>query len=132
MARLAFGRRAARQAVRPLLSWLPSILRLLGRLFRDRRVSLLDKALVAMVIAYILTPVDLIPDILGPLGFLDDLYLTGLALDRLFTRAGPRTLLHHWDGSPKELKRLVQSLRGLGALLPSPIRRTLRGEVSRR
>jgi uncharacterized membrane protein YkvA (DUF1232 family) len=126
-----FGTRAARRAARPFLARLPRILRLLFRLFGDRRVSLLDKALVGMVIAYVLMPIDLIPDVLGVVGYIDDLYLVGVALDRLFTRAGPRVLLRHWDGERGELKALVKGLRGLGGLLPDPVRRALRGKVRR-
>jgi uncharacterized membrane protein YkvA (DUF1232 family) len=129
--RFGFGGRAGRRAVRPFLSRLPRILLFLGRLLRDRKVSLLDKALLVMVIGYVITPIDLIPDFLGVIGYIDDLYLVGITLDRLFTRAGPRTLLRHWDGPASELKRLVGGLRRLGAFLPAPIRRTLRGKVRR-
>ncbi|MBI4545154.1 MAG: DUF1232 domain-containing protein [Gemmatimonadetes bacterium] len=124
-----WGHRSARGVVIPLLRQLPAFLKLLYRLFRDRRVSPWDKALVAAVIAYILTPADLLPDILFPLGFVDDLYLLGLALDRLLAGAGRRVLLDHWEGSPRSLRLLVQELDQIGALLPRPVRRLLRGRL---
>lgn len=92
-------------------------------------MAALDKILLGLVVAYTLTPADLIPDILAPLGLVDDLYLLGLALARLFGRAGPDLLLEHWDGDPRELGFLVEGVDQIGDLLPSPVRRVLRRAV---
>jgi uncharacterized membrane protein YkvA (DUF1232 family) len=43
--------------------------------FRDRRTPWYAKALTAIVVAYALSPVDLIPDFIPVLGYLDDLIL---------------------------------------------------------
>lgn len=122
-------RRAARRAVVALLRQLPAFLRLLYRLFRDPRVSRFDKALVAAVLAYALTPADLIPDFLAFLGLVDDLYLIGLALNRLLRRAGPVLLLEHWDGTPGTLRLLLDGLDEVGSFVPRPVRRLLRARV---
>jgi uncharacterized membrane protein YkvA (DUF1232 family) len=114
-----------------LIRELPHLLRLLGRLIRDPRVALLDKLIFGFVVAYTLTPVDLIPDILSPLGLVDDLYLLGLSLARMFARAGPDLLLEHWDGEPAALGYLVEGVEQIGGLLPGPVRRVLRRSIRR-
>lgn len=125
------SRSPGRQAARLLIRELPHLLRLLGRLIRDPRVALLDKLIFGFVVAYTLTPVDLIPDILSPLGLVDDLYLLGLSLARMFARAGPDLLLEHWDGEPAALGYLVEGVEQIGGLLPGPVRRVLRRSIRR-
>ncbi|MGD8573112.1 MAG: YkvA family protein [Gammaproteobacteria bacterium] len=47
---------------------------------RDRRVPLLPKVLVGLVVAYALSPIDLIPDFIPVLGYLDDLLIVPLGV----------------------------------------------------
>ncbi len=124
-------RRTARRLARSLILELPNLLLLLLGLMRDARVSLLDRFVLVFVLAYTLTPADLVPDLLAPLGLVDDLYLLGLALARLFSRAGPDVLLAHWRGDPYALGYLVQGVEQIGSLLPRPVRRALRATLSR-
>lgn len=112
-----------------MLTQLPWIVGLVWALMRDRRVSRVDRVLFATVLAYVLAPLDLVPDFLGLLGWVDDFYLVGLALARLVGRAGPDLLLEHWRGDPEQLGRFVGSVEQLGSLLPGPIRRVL-GDVA--
>ncbi|HUG41246.1 MAG TPA: YkvA family protein [Longimicrobiales bacterium] len=112
------GKRLARTLV-PLL---PSLVRLLGGLMRDRRVSLVDRGLVVAVLLYVVSPLDLVPDFLGVFGLTDDLFLLALVLRRLLLGAGSEVLAAHWGGSRGELHRLMDSVGDLGSLLPGPVR----------
>jgi uncharacterized membrane protein YkvA (DUF1232 family) len=112
-----------------MLQLLPKLFKLLLRLFQDSRVSIFDRALFATVVAYVLTPFDLLPDWLGAIGLTDDLYLVGLSLSRLLRRAGPNLLLEYWEGSPKALGYLIESIEEIGSRLPKAIRRILQGTV---
>lgn len=47
---------------------------------RDRRVSWAAKLIIAAVLAYALSPIDLIPDFIPLLGYLDDLILVPLGI----------------------------------------------------
>ena len=119
------ARKRARESARSLMREVPNLFKLVFRLIRDPAVPRLDKLLFAGVAAYMLTPADLVPDFLGVLGWVDDLYLLGLALGRLITGAGPDRLLEHWDGDPATLGYFVEGVEEMGGLLPPTMRRTL-------
>jgi uncharacterized membrane protein YkvA (DUF1232 family) len=123
--RFRLGARAARGLARQMIGQLPNLLLLVTRLLRDPRVRAADKALLVFVIAYVVTPADLLPDFIAVLGLVDDLYLLSLALGRLLVRAGPDRLLEHWSGNPATLGYFVESVDQLGRLLPASIRRVL-------
>ncbi|HSJ26238.1 MAG TPA: YkvA family protein [Longimicrobiales bacterium] len=135
MKRVTIGRRKrgkarpGRNLARALMRELPSLFRLVFRLMRDPAVPRFDKLLFAAVAVYMVTPLDLVPDVLGPMGWIDDFYLLGLALGRLVTGAGPDRLLRHWDGDPHTLGFLVEGVEDLGDSLPDRIQRGLRGIV---
>jgi uncharacterized membrane protein YkvA (DUF1232 family) len=61
---------------------LPDFARLYWRLFRDRRVSVVAKALLVSTLAYIIWPADLLPDFIPVIGEIDDVavVLSGLWL----------------------------------------------------
>lgn len=118
-----------REMVMQLVRDIPNFLKLLGRLARDPRVSRLDKGLVLATIGYIVMPVDLINDYLPFLGYVDDLYLLALVLDRLLNNAGIDVLLEHWDGDTASLELAISTLEKAGSLLPEQVRSLLRRRV---
>jgi uncharacterized membrane protein YkvA (DUF1232 family) len=135
MKRITIGRRKRRQKnqgramARQLLRELPNLFKLVFRLIRDPSISRFDKLLFAGVAVYLMTPLDLIPDVLGPIGWVDDFYLLGMALSRIVVGAGPERLLRHWDGDPHTLGYLVEGVEELGGSLPTRIRRGLRNVI---
>jgi uncharacterized membrane protein YkvA (DUF1232 family) len=75
-----------------LVHSLPKFLKLFWRLLRDRRVSLRPKILLLSVLAYVLIPIDLVPDFIPGLGQIDDLAMIFLGL-RAFIRLCPQPVL---------------------------------------
>jgi len=65
-----------------IIRHLPSFARLYWRLFRDRRVPILLKALLVLTLLYAVSPFDVIPDFVPVLGEMDDVVvvLSGLWL----------------------------------------------------
>lgn len=120
-------RAAARHTLLDSMRLLPNYLRLLAGLFRDRRVSGVDKLLVAAAIAYVASPVDLIPDWIPFLGQVDDVYLVVTALQRLIANAGRRVVRAYWDGPMSELEdtTLARVISAAAVFLPRGIRRRL-------
>jgi uncharacterized membrane protein YkvA (DUF1232 family) len=121
-------RTGAKRTVVYYIRQLPHYLRLLFGLFGDSRVAMVDKLLVVAAIAYIVTPIDLIPDFIPFLGEVDDIYLLVIALQRLISNAGRMVLLDHWSGEAQDLSdtNLKQVLAAAAFFLPRRIRRRLR------
>ena len=121
-------RTGAKRTVMSTMKELPNFLRLLGGLITDMRVSTTDKLLVAGAVAYILLPMDFIPDFIPFLGEVDDIFVLVLALQRLIANAGRAVLLDHWMGDPKQLSSLdlERVLSSAAFFLPRRIRRRLR------
>lgn len=113
-------------SVGTLVRQIPNFLKLLGRLVRDPRVSVVDKGILAASIAYIVSPFDLITDFIPVIGQLDDIYLLALSLNRLVNNAGMEVLLDHWDGDEESLEEVMGALDRAGEMLPAPIRQLLR------
>ncbi len=70
---------------------------LAGRLLFDRRVSGTAKMIPVVMVLYMLSPIDLVPDFLLPLGIVDDLgaFIIGL---QLFIQSAPREVLNEYRG----------------------------------
>jgi uncharacterized membrane protein YkvA (DUF1232 family) len=121
-------RTGAKRTVIYYMKQLPAYVRLLGGLLTDRRVNTVDKLLVAGAMAYILMPVDLIPDFIPFLGEVDDVFVLVLALQRLVSNAGRPVLHAHWTGSLEDLAdlNLREALAAAAFFLPRSIRRRLK------
>jgi uncharacterized membrane protein YkvA (DUF1232 family) len=126
--RSATPRTGAKRTVMYYVKQFPAYIRLLGGLLTDRRVAVLDKLLVAGAIAYIVMPIDIIPDFIPFLGEVDDLYLLVFALQRLIANTGRNVLYAHWTGAVEDLKdlNLQAALSAAAFFLPRRIRRRLR------
>lgn len=121
-------RTGAKRTVMGTISELPNFLRLLYGLITDSRVNAVDKLVVAGAIAYILLPVDVIPDFIPFLGEVDDVFLLILALQRLIGNAGRSVLHDYWVGDPAELTdlNLEKILAACAFFLPRRMRRRLK------
>ena len=121
-------RTGARRTVIYYMKQLPSYLRLLGGLLTDKRVNTVDKLLVAGAMAYIIMPVDLIPDFIPFIGEVDDVFVLVMALQRLVANAGRSVVLAHWSGSMEDLAdlNLKEALAAAAFFLPRGIRRRLK------
>lgn len=110
----------------------PDLCVLLLRLLRDERVALGDKAVALAGLAYVLSPVDLLPAILfGPLGALDDLVVVAAAASRLVNHVHPDVVRMHWPGRGDVLEAIQRvsdwSERQLGERARGLLRRVLPG-----
>ena len=116
---------------RDLLLLLPDVAVLLGRLARDSRVPVFDTAIALGALAYLLSPIDLLPELLlGPFGLVDDLIVVGAALSRLINRLHPDLIRYHWSGQGDALEAIRRitgwTERQLGRVLSTSVFRLLR------
>ena len=87
-------------AARELLALIPDVLRLLRSIVMDRHAPLDARLVVAGLTAWILSPIDLIPEFIPVLGPLDDVVVAVAALRYLRRRLGVPDLRARWTGSP--------------------------------
>ena len=87
-----------------LLSRIVSDLILVTRLMFDRRVSTTLKLIPLFLVLYIISPIDLIPDMFVPLGIVDDLTLFVIGI-QLFIHSAPRAVVQEYrQGGKKRAK----------------------------
>ena len=111
------------------LMFLPNMFTLLGRLIKDSRVPLAEKALFGAAIVYVIMPLDFIPDVFPFIGQVDDLYLVALTLLRLVNRTDASVVREHWSGGG-DIVALADSIAGLAPrILPKRIARVLSSKV---
>jgi uncharacterized membrane protein YkvA (DUF1232 family) len=94
------------------LRLLPDLLRLLRRLLSDRTLTVGLRIRLGLLLAYLLSPIDLVPDFVPLIGYADDVIIVALVLRSVIARAGACALERHWPGTPEGLL-LVLSLAGL-------------------
>ena len=97
----AVGRR---DDARELLAFVPDCVVLCRRLLADPRVPRRAKVALALLVAYLALPFDLVPDFIPVAGQLDDALLVALALRYLVRRAGRETVTELWPGSARGLR----------------------------
>jgi uncharacterized membrane protein YkvA (DUF1232 family) len=82
---------------------------------RDPRVPWYAKAIGACVVAYALSPIDLIPDFIPVIGYLDDLVLVPLGLVLMLRLIPPEVLAEHRAAAAA--KSLPVSYAGAAAVI---------------
>jgi uncharacterized membrane protein YkvA (DUF1232 family) len=122
----------ARSGVGDLALLVPDLCVLLFRLLRDERVAVGDKAVAVAGLAYVLSPIDLVPALLfGPLGVVDDLVVVTAAASRLVNHVHPDIVRMHWSGKGDVLDAVHRvsewSERQLGKRMRAIVRRVLPG-----
>jgi uncharacterized membrane protein YkvA (DUF1232 family) len=115
--------------MRSFLMFLPNMVKLLGRLLTDSRVPTAEKALFVGAIIYVISPIDLIPDIFPFIGQVDDIYLVVLTLVRLINRTSEDVVREHWSGGG-DIVALIDSVVAIApSFLPKRVRRVLETRV---
>jgi uncharacterized membrane protein YkvA (DUF1232 family) len=84
----------------------PDVARLVPRLARDRTLATGVRVQLWLLLAYLVSPIDLVPDMIPVIGWADDVILVLLVLRSVVRRAGPAALERHWPGSPAGLAAL--------------------------
>jgi uncharacterized membrane protein YkvA (DUF1232 family) len=90
----------------------PDVLRLLRRLAGDPAVSRGVRIRLGVLLVYLASPIDLVPDFIPILGYADDVIVVSLVLRSVVRRAGAEALERHWTGTDEGLD-LVRRLAGI-------------------
>lgn len=99
--------RNASSGLLDLVFLLPDLTVLLARLLRDERVPLASKVVAVGGIAYVLSPIDVLPSLLlGPVGLVDDLVIVAACLSGMLNRVHPDVVRAHWSGQGDALEAI--------------------------
>lgn len=94
------------------LRLLPDVVRLLRRLATDTSLPRGVRVRLWLLLAYLASPIDLVPDFVPVLGYADDAVLVALVLRSVTRRAGSAALARHWPGTAAGLE-VVRRLAGI-------------------
>jgi uncharacterized membrane protein YkvA (DUF1232 family) len=97
---------------REALRLVPDVLVLLRRMERDQTVSRSVRWRIRALLAYLLSPVDIVPDFIPVVGYADDAIIAVLTIRSVARRAGTAALERNWPGTEDGLAAL-KSLAGL-------------------
>ncbi|MBS1789023.1 MAG: DUF1232 domain-containing protein [Acidobacteria bacterium] len=123
------NRKEAKGFLKSVIMLIPNFLLLMGRLFKDSRVPLAEKAMLVGAIAYVISPLDLLPDVIPVIGQIDDLYLIALVVLRLLARTDDAVLQEHWDGRGDLVSIVNKIVRAAQFVLPKRMQRILLGRI---
>ncbi|WP_284978594.1 DUF1232 domain-containing protein [Arthrobacter sp. fls2-241-R2A-200] len=100
--------------MREALRLLPDLLILLRRLTADRTLPRGIRIRLVLLLVYLASPIDLVPDFLPVLGYADDVVIVALVLRSVIRKAGAGPLEKHWPGTPAGLA-MIERVAGMSA-----------------
>jgi len=92
--------------LKDLLRLVPDVIRLLRRLAADATLPRGLRIKLALLVGYLISPIDIVPDFIPIVGYADDAIIVALALRSVARSAGADALDRHWPGTPEGLRAL--------------------------
>lgn len=92
--------------------FVPDVMRLVRDLAKERSLGGGVRVRLLILLAYLASPVDLVPDFVPVVGYADDVIIVAVVLRSVIRRAGEATLDQHWRGTPQGLA-VVRRLAGV-------------------
>ena len=103
---LAAGRRTDARA---LAGFVPDCALLIKRLAASPTISRRQRLVLLVLLAYLVTPIDIVPDFIPIGGQLDDAVLVALALGWLLRTHGERAIQEAWPGPERSLRMVLRA-----------------------
>ena len=98
---LLWGFRPRDARLGDVLRIIPDVLRLVRNLIGDRGVPLGARVALVILLIWLISPVDLIPEFIPVLGPLDDVVVAVLVLRYVRGKVGAEELRRRWAGTPE-------------------------------
>ena len=108
--------------MKDLLLLLPRLARMIASLLADGQVPTAAKVALAAVAVYLVSPLDLIPDFIPFLGYLDDALLVAVVVDGLLNYLDRSLLLKYWPGGVGSLDATAAVARRLARWVPARLK----------
>ena len=109
--------------MKALLRALPDLARLLVGLVADPTLPRPAKIALAAAAVYLVSPVDLVPDVIPFLGYVDDILVAAVLLDGILKYVDRALVLRYWPGSPASLETLARAAHRLAVWMPRRLKR---------
>lgn len=108
--------------VKEVAMLLPNLAVLIGKLAMDSRVPAETKFALAAGAAYIVSPIDFVPDFIPGFGQAEDVIVALLLVDGIVNSLDPTIVEEHWRGDPATLNRIRSLARTSTSFLPEALR----------
>lgn len=103
--------RPSRELAMPALRALPDIVRLARRLLADPRTPTRHRVGLVVLIVWLVSPIDLLPEFLPGIGPLDDIVAAAVILGWIGRGTGRARLEEHWPGDAAGFSVVARMLR---------------------
>lgn len=98
--------------LRDALRLLPDLIRLIKRLVADPATPRGVRIRLGLLLVYLISPIDLVPDFVPVIGWVDDAVIVALVLRSVVRHVGTDALTRHWPGTPQGLA-IIRRLAGI-------------------
>jgi uncharacterized membrane protein YkvA (DUF1232 family) len=100
-------------------------------LAEDDRIPLRNRIVLGGLVTYLLTPIDIVPDFVPILGWLDDAFITLIVLDYIFNSADTDLILEHYPWNKDRFRKMQMYVDRLSWLIPSTVKKVLFRQAER-
>jgi uncharacterized membrane protein YkvA (DUF1232 family) len=108
--------------VKELLRALPTIVRAVVGLATDPSLPRAAKIALGAAALYLVSPIDLLPDFIPVLGYVDDLVLAAILVDGVLNFVDRSLVLRYWPASPESLEKVARVAHLLAAWVPRRVK----------
>ena len=106
---------------------LPDLVHLGIKMVIDKEISTQIKGFIIIGMVYLISPIDIIPDFIPVAGFIDDLLILSVILNRIINNAEPTVLekiRFYWAGKDdvfEKVQEIIASMNELASKIPKSI-----------
>ena len=97
----------------------------------DNRIPLQNRIILGGLLAYLITPIDIIPDFIPILGWLDDAFVTLVILDYIFNSTDTDLILQHYPWNKTGFLKMKTHVSRLSWLVPQRVKNVLFRQAER-
>jgi len=107
----------------------PDIVYLMIKLFGDKDVPPKVKGMIILGFTYLISPIDILPDFIPVFGFVDDLLISVILLNKIINSGDEHLkekIRHYWIGEEdifQKIKEIVSTINRLSSRIPKSILR---------
>lgn len=109
---IVWRRRPSVASVKEATRMVPDVIRLTRRLASDRSLPRGVRVRLWLLVGYLLSPIDIVPDFVPVVGYADDAVIVAVILRTVVRHAGADAVTYHWPGTEEGLSA-VKRLAGI-------------------